>query len=450
MKLHVKEYLKNVRGLTEKEAPTIKRRMCFFVILTALIASISTILYGYFLPYKVSPHDIRMILFYLAMSGVFLLILNKIRNILISKLFMFFFIAVFSSAIAYDSIVTNVSFPDFLIAYIMILLSFSLIIPWIPPEVLIIGLITIGIFTVHFYSGAIFGIKLEGTSTANYISAVITLLISLFICLLARSYSTKEEIAKFKLNKELGEKNKQMDNELNLAKNVHARLVPKSCSTHLADIAVMYLPSYYMSGDYAKFNIVDKTNLLFFICDVTGHGVSAALLVNSLHAELDTIVSATHRPGELLKALNNIICEDFANTHMYLTAFCGLLDYRHKKLYYSNYGHIPQYIYRVKKAAIEPLSAQTSFIGLAAENTTIYETEIAFERKDQIILFTDGVMEARDRLKKEYGLKRIEEFISNNHELDVKVFNANLLNDLRVYSNNSFQDDIFILNIKTK
>ena len=74
----------------------------------------------------------------------------------------------------------------------------------------------------------------------------------------------------------------QMDDELKMATPVHARLVPKSLTTESADIAFTYLPVYYLGGDYANFQITDGKNLIFFICDVTGHGVSAALLVNAI------------------------------------------------------------------------------------------------------------------------------------------------------------------------
>ncbi len=243
-----------------------------------------------------------------------------------------------------------------------------------------------------------------------------------------------------------------MQKELELATRVHSRLIPHSASTRLADIAVTYVPMYYMGGDYARFHFVDKNKLIFIICDVTGHGVSAALLVNAFNTEFERLAKDGKPPGALLKEMDRFIVRDFAEINMYLTAFCGLLDYSHfsRKFIYSSYGHPPQYIYRTAHSAIEKISAQTSFLGLPIEDANIYQNEMHFSKKDQILLFTDGVTEAKDIKGEEYGGERLESFIRKNNSLKAELFNQALLNELNLFARNKLRDDLFILNIKTK
>ena len=188
------------------------------------------------------------------------------------------------------------------------------------------------------------------------------------------------------------------------------------------------------------------------ICDVTGHGVSAALLVNVINTEFERLAKEGKSPGDLLKELDRFIVNDFAGANMYLTAFCGVLDYSRfsRKFTYSSYGHPPQYIYCATNSKINKISAQTSFLGLPIEDDNIYQEEIPFNKGDQILLFTDGVTEARDTDGNEYGDKKLEDFIKENNDLQVESFNKKLLSRLNFFTQNNLRDDVFILSIKTK
>jgi len=241
-----------------------------------------------------------------------------------------------------------------------------------------------------------------------------------------------------------------MHKELELATRVHKTLIPKSLSTDLVDIAVMYLPMYYIGGDYAKFHFVDKDRLIFIICDVTGHGVSAALLVNRVHTEFESLAREAKEPGTLLKELNNFIIKDFGGIDMYLSAFCGLLDFKTGRLIYSNYGHPAQYIYRVRELDIQRLESQTSLLGLPFPDDGLYQSQIKFNKGDQLLLFTDGLIEASNGHGEKYGKEKIESFIKQNCNAGPDLFNQKLLEELNTFKDEGFKDDIFLLSVKIK
>ena len=77
-------------------------------------------------------------------------------------------------------------------------------------------------------------------------------------------------------------------------------------------------------------------------------------------------------------------------------------------------------------------------------------TLFGFENNEVLVLYTDGVIEAKDIGGDEYGNKRLEHFIKENRSLSVELFNQKLLRELNIFSSNNLKDDIFILNIKTK
>jgi serine phosphatase RsbU (regulator of sigma subunit) len=270
------------------------------------------------------------------------------------------------------------------------------------------------------------------------------------LCFIIRRKETARDIENFALLKAVESKNKRMEDELAFARRIHQTLIPKSISTDLADIAVMCLPMRQIGGDYTRFHFVEGERLVFIISDITGHGVPAALLVNRLHTEFERLAKDGKHPGELLKELDSFIRHDFEDTSMYLSAFCGMLEFKTGKFLYSNYGHPSQYIYRVTRSDIESLKSQTTLLGVPLKEDRMYQHSIEFEPGDMILLFTDGVIEVRNASGSEFGTENLEAFIRSRHALSVNDFNRELLDELTSFKIGDFRDDISILSIKIK
>ncbi|MBN3038002.1 MAG: serine/threonine-protein phosphatase [Candidatus Omnitrophica bacterium] len=336
--------------------------------------------------------------------------------------------------------------------YLIMLFAITFIFPWLTREITGIALLHLGIFSFYFYSVPTYIYKNHTyySDFSDYIQGFVLLSVATCICLVISKHEREREVENFILLKRVEDNNRQMQKELNLATRVHKTLIPKSLNSNLVDVAVMYLPMYYMGGDYARFNFIDKNRLIFIICDVTGHGVSAALLVNRLHAEFERISREGKQPGVLLKELNDFITKDFAGTNMYLSAFCGLLDFTNRKLYYSNRGHPAQYIYRITKSDILQLSSQATWLGIDLYKEELYQAEIEFNKGDKVLLFTDGVTETKNKQGEEYGGKRLEGFVKNNHSLQARKFNQKLVDELNGFKTGEFADDVFILSIDIK
>ncbi|MFC1589924.1 PP2C family protein-serine/threonine phosphatase, partial [Candidatus Omnitrophota bacterium] len=185
--------------------------------------------------------------------------------------------------------------------FIFAFLGFSLMFPWSPEGVLGVLLLHLGAYSVYLFNIQTY-IHKNMTFTRelpDYLQGFIVMSLSFLFCYVVTKSERKRETENFVLLKEIEEKNAQAQKELELATRVHSRLIPHSTSTNLADIAVTYVPMYYIGGDYAKFYLVDKNRLIFIICDVTGHGVSAALLVNALNVEFERLAKEGRSPGDL-------------------------------------------------------------------------------------------------------------------------------------------------------
>ena len=389
--------------------------------------------------------------------GIFMILFlsKRVKTLFMAKSVAYLFPLVFLGMLTLLPLCQSLSDGLFSIIIMLILMLFfvSLVIPWQVSEVFWLLIVYIGVHTLSHVFLPVYGkttaYPLWGSPT--YVNGLVYLTISGILCMVIRYNETFRDIRNFLLLKEIEKKNEQMRKELELASRVHMSLVPESIITPRADIFVTYLPMESIGGDYAKFHFLEKDRLIFMISDVTGHGIPAALLVNRVHAEFERLADFIHTPGELLDELNKFILEDFKGTGMYLSAFCGLLDFRYKEFNYSNYGHPPQYLYRMQDEELRRLESQTSFLGIeSVKQTGIYETKIKFEDGDRLVLFTDGVIETMNGQGEEYGEKRLEEFLKNHQNINDQLWNELLISDLNNYKFGDFKDDIFILNIRIK
>jgi serine phosphatase RsbU (regulator of sigma subunit) len=382
------------------------------------------------------------------------LLARKIRTFKAAQTGAILFTILVLVLITRDSIAYYIAPYDAAMGFIFLFFTFSFIFPWSTKKIVAVSLSHFAAYTIFLINVPKYVYKdsIVNTGVSDYLNGLIMLFLSSIVCFAVIRRERRRDMENFVLLKDVEEKNNQMDKELELATRVHSKLIPRSISTDLADIAVTYVPMHYIGGDYAKFYFIDKNRLMFIICDVTGHGVSAALLINALNTKFERLSKEAKNPGELLKAINQFMVNNFSELNMYVSAFCGLLDFHYlsRKFTYSSYGHPPQYIYHTANPKLVKLSPQTSFLGLPLDDRIIYNSEVSFKKGDNILLFTDGAFEARDPEGNEFGMERIEAYIGKNRGLGADIFNENLLSEIKSFACNDLKDDLFILNIKTK
>ncbi len=330
------------------------------------------------------------------------------------------------------------------------LIIVSLTIPWSIRELVFLSFIQVLAFSI-LYVYLVFGLHQNIQSLPRfhcYFDGTLFILISAIIGIVLRKKAIERQVSNFLLLKEVEEKNAQIQSDLEFANKVHQTLMPESVQTEKADITVTYLPVSYVGGDYAKFHFWKDNSLIFFICDVTGHGVAAALMVNRIHTEFERLAKEELRPASLLQKLDQFIHLDFAGSGMFLSAFCGQLDFAQKKFLFSNYGHPPQYFHQVKHRHIEALLPHTTLLGIDRDERTVYQSEIHFESGDRIFLFTDGLLEAVSPSGEQFGSERIKEILNQQLSLPSEKLNDSLLQRLRDFNQGLFTDDVLLLTLQ--
>ena len=184
----------------------------------------------------------------------------------------------------------------------------------------------------------------------------------------------------------------RISREIEIAREVQERLFPQSYPDFPGvDLAGYCRPAQAVGGDYYDFFVLEDGRLALALGDISGKGISAALLMASLRASLRSIASLQQSDlASLIHRVNNLVYES-STTNRYATFFYAEYNPNSGLLTFVNAGHNPPYILRKGQAI--PLEATGTVIGLLP-NAEYAQATISLHSGDILLAFTDGVSEA--------------------------------------------------------
>jgi sigma-B regulation protein RsbU (phosphoserine phosphatase) len=203
----------------------------------------------------------------------------------------------------------------------------------------------------------------------------------------------------------------RITSELEIARTVQERLFPKSApKVPGLDLAGRCQPAQTVGGDYYDFFTTPSGAVGFAIGDIAGKGVPAALLMASLQASLRGLTLAGISDlADLMEKLN-VLMYDASPANRFATFFCCLYDVETRTLRYSSAGHNPALLWRA--GAAEPLWLKTPGTALGLRRKAAYrQAEVILEPGDRLVLYTDGVTEARSLAGEEFEESRLAEAV---------------------------------------
>ena len=194
--------------------------------------------------------------------------------------------------------------------------------------------------------------------------------------------------------------------ELEIAREVQAKLLPQHLPALASlDYAGICLQARQVGGDYYDFLKVGPDRLGLVLADISGKGISAALLMASLQASLRSHYNWTPEDlPQILRAVNRTFF-DSTETSRYATLFVGIYDEGTARLRYANCGHPPPVLLGAD-GSVQHLNPTAGVIGLF-EDWKCDIREIELGRGDMLVLFSDGVVEAFDAHGNEFGEERL-------------------------------------------
>jgi sigma-B regulation protein RsbU (phosphoserine phosphatase) len=211
--------------------------------------------------------------------------------------------------------------------------------------------------------------------------------------------------------------------EMELASKMQNMLIPSSSILPRNDkicMTAFYLPHFDVGGDYYDYIQLSKHEFGFCIADVSGKGMSAALLMSNFQANLRALFTNDISLDALIEKLNERVLHS-ANGEKFITLFVGKFNYKTRELQYINAGHNQPMMYLKNKRELLFLSKGCVGIGMVDEIPLIRKGSITLEEPAKIICYTDGLVELIDGKQVSFGTKEIEDCIMNNYNIEENI-----------------------------
>jgi len=238
----------------------------------------------------------------------------------------------------------------------------------------------------------------------------------------------------------------RMQREMELAVEVQNMLIPGKLHKDTAvEIGAKYLPHQDIGGDYFDFIRLNEQELLWCIADVSGKGISAALLMANFQASLRAWATVDDDLTSIVDRLNHIVVSN-TRGEKFITLFLAKYNQHTRKLNYINCGHNPSILYANGEAV--PLKLGTTMIGAFENLPFLNQGEIDVDPGSLIVNYTDGLMDYEVDQTKQWNEDKLIEFAINNGEQQPDRFNQLLMDHLNLVIRGKPIDDITLLTLR--
>ncbi|MBW7874043.1 MAG: SpoIIE family protein phosphatase [Ignavibacteria bacterium] len=241
----------------------------------------------------------------------------------------------------------------------------------------------------------------------------------------------------------------KLEEELELAKDIQKNLLPKSIpEMKFYDIAATSISSKQVGGDYYDIIRKDDTNYYIAIGDVSGKGVPASLLMANLQAFLKSICRQEAEISSSTGIINDLVSENTTDGR-FITFFWGIVNDETRSFTYVNAGHNPPLL--VRAGEIRYLDKGGIILGVMPTMLPYASETIELQQDDLLVLFTDGVTEAKSPEDEEFTDEALEALVKSITGLPANKVLERITEEVNKHANGAMQsDDITVIVIKVK
>jgi PAS domain S-box-containing protein len=229
-------------------------------------------------------------------------------------------------------------------------------------------------------------------------------------------------------DREIRQKNEQMETDLRMATELQQALMPSTYPTFPSDGAAgatklrfchRYLPATLIGGDFFHIARLSEDTAAICICDVMGHGVRAALITAMMRAMIETHSVEASEPGRLLTQLNSEFTGILKQTGtlIFVTALYFVINIKTGTARFARAGHPPPLQVRRSCDEVQTIMMGTDSAGPAIgiiRNAQFKTTEMKLAPGDFLLFYTDGIIEVQARDGSQFGVKGLRESVRSN------------------------------------
>jgi len=237
--------------------------------------------------------------------------------------------------------------------------------------------------------------------------------------------------------------------ELEIAAHVQKSILPDAPPMLPGlDIAGVSVFAREVGGDFYDYIPLGRHSLGTTIADVSGKGLAAALLTLQSRNVIHAFARENRSPAEVLSKANSVIYQDYSRADMFLSAFYSTIDLESRNLRYASAGHNPPILLRAD-GTCSSLDSTGCLLGISP-NLSIGEESIPIGKSDILALYTDGLSEARDHARCQFGCQRLAKKLADYRGLAAQEIAHRIVHDVASFAGHDQFDDATLVVIKVE
>ena len=250
-------------------------------------------------------------------------------------------------------------------------------------------------------------------------------------------------------------KHKLIANELNIL-NKQQKLIMNESEMNLSndkDLYFYHKPATVIGGDFYHAQVINEDKVAYIIADVMGHGIVSNYIVAMIKGCFKTLCYNYQTAAEIMNKLNQILYDEFDKMDVFTTCIVGIIDSKSNTLDISNAGHYCPIIIDNSgkfKCTDGTLCKKNIPLGVL-EDINYEQSTISIKDSSMICMYTDGIIEIKNKDKEEFGIERFESFLLKNYMLEKDDFINALKKELGEFvPKHNFDDDILVVCLSNK
>ncbi|MBA9079681.1 MULTISPECIES: PP2C family protein-serine/threonine phosphatase [Rufibacter] len=247
--------------------------------------------------------------------------------------------------------------------------------------------------------------------------------------------------------------NERYKEELKIASLVQDRLIPKTFPTDTwFEISSYSQAAKEVGGDFYDFLQLSESRIAIIIGDVSGKGISAAFHMAQMKGIFHGLMQQDLLPDEFMVQANSALSRCLERTS-FITSALYIIDYKMQGVSFARAGHCHTLYYNAMME--DTFYFQTEGLGLgiirdASYAKRIHRLHYDYNPGDVMVIYTDGIIEARSEDQEEYGEDRLKYMLSQTYHLEAEDIKSAIMNDVTDFTNDTLHDDQTLLVIKFK
>ena len=244
----------------------------------------------------------------------------------------------------------------------------------------------------------------------------------------------------------------RLEQELKIAKEVQQKLLPQEIPQIKGfDISAISFTANEVGGDYYDFISYDKNNFGVVVADVSGKGTSAAFYMAEMKGIIKSLSSIYKAPKDLFSHANEILFEQLEKK-AFITASLVSIDSKKKEVRYIRAGHCPLIYYSHEKNELDYKTPKGIGLGLCNQklfDMNLEEEKFSLKSGDIVVIYSDGLDEARNIFDEEYGEAKIGQLVVKSKDQNADDIKHSILDDIVAFTGKApMHDDMTLAVIK--